>query len=252
MTRWQQECEVLVSNPRLSTWKAWVNRLWPRFCVLCDSQMLGDIDLCTDCAAAIPRNSKACPVCAEPLAQPATRCAGCLHRAPYFHSTVAPLLYQAPVDALIQQFKFQENISLANVLAEFLLSDLRERDVGMPQALIPVPLHLTRLRERGFNQALQISKSLAPRLDLPIFTEALVRTRATSAQSGLDAIARRKNVRGAFVANDLSKIDHVAIVDDVMSTHATVNECARVLRKAGVARVDVWVLARRPKNMRIS
>jgi ComF family protein len=252
MTRWQQECEVLVSNPRLSTWKAWANRLWPRFCALCDSQTLGAIDLCADCAAAMPRNSRACPVCAEPLAQPAPRCAGCLHRAPYFQSTVAPLLYQTPVDALIQRFKFQENISLANVLAEFLCIDLHERAVRLPRALIPVPLHRTRLRERGFNQALQISKNLASRLDLPIFSDALVRARATAAQSGLDAIARRKNVRGAFVANNLPKCDHVALVDDVMSTHATVNECARVLRKAGVARVDVWVLARRPKNIRIS
>jgi ComF family protein len=220
MTRWQQECEVLVSNPRLSTWKAWANRLWPRFCALCDSQTPGDIDLCPDCAAAMPRNSQACTICAEPLAQPAPRCAGCLH-------------YQTPVDALIQQFKFQENISLANVLAEFLFANLRERTDRLPQALIPVPLHRTRLRERGFNQALQISKSLAPRLGLPIFTEALARARATAAQSGLDAIARRKNVRGAFVANNLPNFDHVAIVDDVMSTHATVNECARVLRKAG-------------------
>ncbi len=117
----------------------------------------------------------------------------------------------------------------------------------LPAALLCVPLHESRLRERGYNQALELAKPLARALHLPLHPHALRRIRSTQAQSGLDARARRRNLRGAFEIDPAQTLPtHVALLDDVMTTGSTLRECARVLRKAGVQRVDVWALARAP------
>ncbi|MGB2788995.1 MAG: ComF family protein, partial [Dokdonella sp.] len=116
-----------------------------------------------------------------------------------------------------------------------------------PAALLCVPLHESRLRERGYNQALELAKPLARALHWPRHPHALRRIRSTQAQSGLDARARRRNLRGAFEVDPAQTLPtHVALLDDVMTTGSTLRECARVLRKAGVQRVDVWALARAP------
>ena len=114
-----------------------------------------------------------------------------------------------------------------------------------PAALVPVPLHHRRLRQRGYDQALELARPLARALDLPLLAGHLQRHRATVPQSELDAAARRRNVRGAFgVADGTALPRHVALVDDVMTTGATLAEAARALRRAGVSRVDLWVAAR--------
>ena len=116
---------------------------------------------------------------------------------------------------------------------------------------MPVPLHASRLRERGYNQALELAKPLARALRIPLAEGVLSRTKPTAAQTILDAKTRRKNLRGAFVVNESlrAKIEatHIALIDDVMTTGATLRECTRVLKRAGVARVDVWALARAPR-----
>jgi ComF family protein len=118
----------------------------------------------------------------------------------------------------------------------------------LPALILPVPLHRARLRRRGYNQALELARPLGRALDVPVRHDLLLRPRATVAQSELDAPARRRNVRGAFVLRpDASLPEHVAILDDVMTTGTTLAECARVLRRAGVRRIDAWALARAPK-----
>jgi ComF family protein len=108
-----------------------------------------------------------------------------------------------------------------------------------------VPLHRRRLRRRGYNQALELARPLARSLGVPLDHGALLRRRATEAQTELDAVARRRNVHGAFALREgVALPAHVAILDDVMTTGATLAECVRVLRRAGVSRVDVWALAR--------
>lgn len=119
--------------------------------------------------------------------------------------------------------------------------------VELPQALLAVPLHTGRLRQRGCNQALELAKPLARAFGLPLPVQGLHRVRATLAQSELDAGARRRNVRGAFAVSRGARLpDHVAVVDDVMTTGSTLAECARMLKRSGVQRVDVWALARAP------
>jgi len=114
----------------------------------------------------------------------------------------------------------------------------------MPEIIIPVPLHRTRLRERGFNQALEIARPIARSLSIPVDYKSCERVRKTSAQSLLPAAERRKNIKGAFRVTRPIAARHVAILDDVMTTGHTVQELAATLRKAGVERIDVWVVAR--------
>jgi ComF family protein len=117
----------------------------------------------------------------------------------------------------------------------------------MPDLLLPVPLHPSRLRKRGYNQALELARPLGRRLGIPVRHDVLRRTRCTGAQTELDAAARVGNVRGAFALASLPAQRHVALVDDVMTTGATLAEAAMVLLAAGMDRVDVWALARTPR-----
>ncbi len=220
--------------------------VFPPRCLLCGARGDGDRDLCKGCAADLPRNRVCCARCALPLKSAAALCGECIKREPPFAATFAPFEYAHPLDLLLMRLKFARSLAAGRVLAQLALDALTENRVEMPHALVPVPLHRARLRERGYNQALELAQPLSDALDIPL-REVLVRRRATAAQSDLDAAARRKNVRGAFdvVGDDLPM--HVALIDDVMTTGTTIRECARVLRRAGVARVDVWVLARAGK-----
>jgi ComF family protein len=133
------------------------------------------------------------------------------------------------------------------VLAEIMVERARIDRPPQPDCFVVVPLHAARLRERGYNQALELGKPLARSLGIRLESGLLQRRRPTAPQTGLDAVRRRRNLRGAFrVAAEASLPAHVAVLDDVMTTGATLRECASVLRRAGVARVDVWALARAP------
>ncbi len=178
-----------------------------------------------------------------------TVCGPCLQRTPDWQAASAALHYEFPVRQLVGQFKFRRNMAVGRVLAEMLADYLADRQVERPDLLIPVPLHGWRLFTRGFNQAFDIARHLGRALDIPLADYDLRRTRPTRSQTGLDAVARRRNLRNAFTwrGKDLRE-RHVALVDDVLTTGTTAAECARVLGKAGAGRIDVWVLARAAKS----
>ncbi|WP_448103260.1 ComF family protein [Luteibacter jiangsuensis] len=155
-----------------------------------------------------------------------------------------PFVYAWPLDVLESRFKFSGSLAAGRVLATCWLSS--GIPPVIPELLVPVPLHTSRLRQRGYNQALELARPLARHLGLPVAHDVLGRARATGAQTELDAAARATNVRAAFAVKRVPAQKHVAIVDDVMTTGATLAECARVLLAAGVERVDVWALARTP------
>ena len=183
-----------------------------------------------------------------PLAAAAPACGECLERPPPFATAFAPFEYAAPLDQLVMRLKFGRNLAAGRVLSQLMLDALRAEPPPRPDALVPVPLHAARLRERGYNQALELARPLARALGIPLRIDLLERQRATAAQTDLDAAARRRNVRGAFgVAATAAVPAHIALVDDVMTTGTTLRECAKTLLRAGVARVDVWVIARAPK-----
>ncbi len=220
----------------------------PPQCLLCRLDGHGSRDLCDACANDIARNTVCCTRCALPLKAVAPRCGECLDREPAFVSAFVPFVYGHPIDLLLTRFKFGGNLAAGNVLAQLWLDAFATTRVEKPDAIVPVPLHHARLRERGFNQALEFAQPLSNALSIAMHDDWLVRTRATSAQSDLDAAARRRNLRGAFAVNHMSaRPAHVALVDDVMTTGTTLRECARVLRQSGIERVDVWAIARAPK-----
>lgn len=231
-------------------WNTLQRLLLPAQCLLC-RQHAGDGQLCIQCVADMPLNRVCCARCAQPMELAATMCGDCLRRPPAFASAWAPFRYQAPLDLLELRFKFSGQLAAGAALAELFIARARALQLPAVEGAMPllacVPLHPRRLRQRGYNQALELARPLARALQLPLAPRLLRRTRATAPQTGLDARQRRRNLRGAFAVCSAAPLpDHVILVDDVMTTGATLHECARVLHAAGVARVDAWALARAP------
>jgi ComF family protein len=203
--------------------------------------------LCIDCNVSLPAHpADACAQCG--VASPgALVCGDCLSDPPAFDAVLTVFTYRFPLDQLIQSFKYASNLALADFFARKLVSCVR--DHPLPHALVAMPLARKRLTERGFNQALLIADNTAQRLSLPIERTALVRVRETLPQSGLPWKERHANVKGAFACAIDFNGRHIALIDDVMTTGATLNEAAKVLKKQGAARVTAWVIARAEKEM---
>lgn len=237
-----------IATSRVDGWLTRLGRLlYPARCPICREVADEASGLCTACAARLPWLGAACERCALPLMEMQLAdgaCGHCLQRAPPLRFVQASFLYGFPLDRLLPRFKFHRDLACGRLLSQWMLPACVA--APRPHALLPVPLHATRLRERGYDQALELARPLARALDLPLRAD-LVRMRATAAQSSLDAGARRRNLRGAFVVDARRPLpEHVALVDDVMTTGATLHAAARALHRAGVARVDAWVCARVP------
>ncbi len=220
--------------------------LFPSSCRLCASPGQGDLDLCPDCLADLPRLENACQRCARPLAADSDQCicGQCQQNPPPFQRTKAIFHYAPPVDFLVQQLKFHADLSTARLLGSLLASHIAAGSSPMPDLLLPVPLHRSRQAQRGFNQALEIARTTGRRLNIAVSTRHCSRLRPTASQSLLPLTARRTNLHGAFQARPPLGSPHVAIIDDVMTTGETVRELAQALHQAGAIRVDVWVVAR--------
>jgi ComF family protein len=196
--------------------------------------------LCADCDADLPRLAAArCTVCALPLPSGAV-CGACLNRPPRFDRVSAPYAYRFPVDALIHAFKYGGRLAHAAPLAAALAGAVpRDADV-----IVPMPLAPRRLAQRGFNQALELARVVAARTGIALAADACRKVLDTVPQAALPWQERAKNVRRAFVCDaDFTGL-RVAVVDDVLTTGATLSEIARVLRRAGAISVAGWVVAR--------
>lgn len=227
---------------------AWLERfhhiLLPPTCLLCGAAGTDGRDLCAGCAADLPRNASACPVCALPLAGQTGCCDSCRTHLPLYDRALAPFRYRPPIDFLIRRLKFSGRLSHARLLGDLFATALAERSGPWPDCIIPVPLHPLRLRERGFNQALELARPIARRWQIPLLTEGLRRVRHTTPQTRLDARARQTNPLGAFALSKPLPGARVALLDDVMTTASTVAECARVLRAGGAADIEIWIISR--------
>jgi ComF family protein len=205
-------------------------------CYLCRGAASGL--LCAACDADLPRLAPMrCPRCA--LESPRGEvCGRCLSETPHYDATVAALAYEFPADALVHALKFRGELALAGLLGNLLSQKISNDEID---CVIPVPLSAARLRERGYNHAAEIARYLRPaKLDLALCE----RSRDTPPQMDLPYAERRRNVRGAFRCTRSLAGQSVAVVDDVMTTGATLNEMALVLKQAGAARVSNWVVAR--------
>ncbi len=225
--------------------------LMPKRCVFCGVECEHEEGfICIGCAGDLPRIHHACPRCAQPSSTPlrsGINCADCQIRPPPFVAARAPFLYEFPVDAAIKAMKFRRKLFYVPAFGALLESALAELSPDI-DALLPVPLHWQRHAIRGFNQARELCKPLRKSTGLPIL-EAIVRSRPTPYQSGLNAKQRRRNLRRVFEVRSAIHATHVLIVDDVITTGETCRELARVLLRAGVDKVSVLAVARAARNL---
>lgn len=208
-------------------------------CLLCGAMSRHGV-WCEACNAALPHVSDSrCPICALPSPQNQI-CGQCLRQPPPFELTVSAFDYVFPLNKLIQAFKFSQQLPLAQQLADA----LDRRIQLLPDAIIPMPLHPLRLRERGFNQSLLLAQRLAARRHLPLLNNVCQRIRHTTPQSTLAWKERGKNMRKAFECSGEVSGKHIAVVDDVMTSGASMVAVAECLRQAGAVKVSAWVVAR--------
>lgn len=216
-----------------------VSGLLPQDCGLCGAPS-GDSPLCGECRRSLPRLPEArCPHCALPAAGGAV-CGACLARPPHYDATHAAFRYAFPIDRLIQSFKYGHRLALARYLA----AELAALGPARADLVIPVPLADDRLAQRGFNQALELARPLARQLGVPLLMDGLRRARNTVPQAGLPWRERAQNMRHAFECTADLAGHRVIVVDDVMTTGATLDELARTIKMRGAVHVENRVAAR--------
>lgn len=227
----------------------------PPLCHICHAFIpdAGELHLCPACRDKLPLvSSPRCPLCGIPFSGAGDdhRCGACLTNPPHFDLARAHFLYEGDLRELIHSFKYSRVTHLRKPLALLALMAADEFREHAPQLVVPVPLHRSRLRERGFNQAILIGQPLSRHLSLPLLPDALVRTRQTEPQIELSATERRLNVKGAFAVKrpDMITGKRILLVDDVMTTGSTMDECALELKKAGARMVMAATVARTGRN----
>jgi len=218
-------------------------------CRLCHAPAPPDLPLCERCLAALPHLENACPSCALPMevgAPPESLCGECQADPPAFERSRVPLRYQAPVSDLISRFKYHRALSDGQLLAQLLARHVRDTPLDV-QLLLPMPLHPGRLKERGYNQAAELARTLSRATGIPWNSTLLKRKRAAPTQREANKRERRRNVRKAFVCESKNLPQRVAIIDDVVTTGSTARAAAAAVKLAGADRVEIWAVARTPK-----
>ena len=229
----------------------------PPRCRVCQASTAGTPTpwVCQDCWLAIAYvRPPFCQHCGQPFAAPpegiasaAHRCGTCLVQPPPYTRARAVGLYEGVLRELIHAMKYQRVYGLVRPLADLLQVQFAWHwGDQRPAALIPVPLHRSRLRQREFDQALALARYLSAQVGIPVWADLLVRHRPTVSQVGLPAAERHRNVRGAFRLSEPEACEDKALllIDDVYTTGATIHECARLLHRAGAAWIGVYTLAR--------
>ncbi len=209
------EIGYVVKNP--------LHYLFPGTCILCNMPSYRRQDLCRSCEIDLPWIDTLMP-----------------------NYVIALFYYQYPIDHLISALKFANKLIYAKILGELMADRLVEsyKCGSLPEVIIPVPLHKHRLRERGYNQALELARPISKQLNVPIDFNSCVRVKHTEAQTLVPAKRRQKNVKNVFAVNKNFSAQHVAIIDDVITTGSTIRELSNVLLQSGVSRIDVWCCAK--------
>lgn len=217
------------------------NTLAPLQCHFCEAQ--SGRAICSSCEKYLPWNEPACRACAAPLTAGAL-CASCLAQSPPQDKAWTAFRYEAPIALQIVELKFHGKLIPSRVLGVLMAEKLAARAEPLPEMLIPVPLHWRRLQRRGYNQSQELARELSARLSLPLCADLARRLSPTREQTALTAADRRRNVRGVFSVSKAVAGRRIALLDDVITTGATVAELARSARKAGAAHIEVWAAAR--------
>ena len=217
----------------------------PGVCLLCDAKTNRHLDLCIDCENDLPWLEDVCSICSHPVPRGESICGKCLLNKPTYSRCHSAFVYQYPVDRLILNFKRQQNLIAGHLLANLLGSSLSSCH-SPPDLLIPMPLHKRAQKARGFNQSAELAKVLSDKLKTPLELKQCRRIIDTREQKSLSVSDRVRNVKGAFSLRSGFSGEKVGIVDDVVTTGATINELARVILANGAGSVEVYCLARTP------
>lgn len=224
----------------LNQLKKW---LFPQYCLCCD-EFIEEGYICSYCNLALPYLHNACQQCAYPLNNQALICGDCIKRRPAFDKTFALFLYHSPIDVMLKRLKFNAQLHYAHFFADCFREKISAwyQNDKLPEAIIPMPLHVKRLRMRGYNQAFEIGRAL--KIGVPALNNICFRKRHTQPQSELDLKKRRANVYNAFAVREISTLRHVAIMEDIVTSGNTVNALSIALKRVGIERIDIWSCAR--------
>jgi ComF family protein len=225
------------------------NWLAPALCPICQGFQQDPSSIaCNDCTASIQLNMAGCSICNDHI-ESGSICGRCISNPPHFDCLIAPWLYKAPLDILISKAKFQNNYSLAwrlgRATADYFLANYSN---DLPQALVPAPLHVNRLRERGYNQASLIAAAISKLTGIPVLENIAFKEKETPPQREPGFKKRLTSLKQAFSARKLPDLEHLAIIDDVATSGATLNAIAKALKHSGYQRIDGWCIARSKNN----
>ena len=207
--------------------RTFLKQVLPVDCLLCDLISKNNQLICDACFNTLPQNHQ------QQMIHP-----------PSLDQVIALFHYEPPISSLIAQLKFRENLMIAKLFSQYWIDYLHNPINPLPECILPVPLHHQRLKERGFNQALEIAKPIGKYFKIPIDKQHCIKIKNTAAQSSLSAKKRRDNLKNAFALTRPINARHVVILDDVMTTGNTISEIATLLKKSGVAKVDAWCCAK--------
>ncbi|MBF0265264.1 MAG: ComF family protein [Gammaproteobacteria bacterium] len=219
-------------------------------CILCNKEADIEISLCPQCINNLPINQQACIYCAIPLSSNTKQliCGHCQKNPFIFDQSFSPFLYHDSIIPLIHQLKYQEKLYIARTLAKLFTHQLQKINFRKPDALVPIPLHTSKYKQRGYNQTQEITNFISKELHIPIDNQLLVRKKPTISQQSLNAKQRQNNMKDAFEVkqenNMIKNYHHITLIDDVMTTGNTLQSAAKQLKKSGISVIDTWTIAR--------
>jgi ComF family protein len=229
-----------LKNNQLLNFSTFTSLLFKQNCLLCAASQANNDGLCEACLKNLPYSpTTSCPQCG--LCSNGLVCGSCLNSTPDFDATHAVFIYAFPIDAMMQGYKYGNMLHLSQTFGQLLAQKTNLVSVDL---IIPMPMHPARLNERGFNQALEIAKVITKTHKEKLDFVSAIRHKLTPPQASLPFKERVKNIKGAFQMNTDLAGKRVAIIDDVMTTGASLNELAKTLKKAGASHVECWVIAR--------
>jgi len=223
-----------------------INFFLPGNCVLCNSALANnERSICNVCANNLIPKENLCELCADELQDYSSKiCGKCMSNPPKWQQAIIPFSYKGTVGFLLKELKFRHHLGVIEQLANKFADTLTKLEPKMPDMIIPVPLHRSRLAKRGFNQSFEIAKNIAAYIQVPIANNVCYRSKNTMAQTGLNSKVRQENLKHAFnlAQPEMIKNKHIVLFDDVFTTGATLNSIARTCRPA--KRIDIWCIAK--------